>query len=128
MEVVVPGNGQIPYLPGVQFHSPIPYADKVFETIEKKKIRKYGFVHSTPIDLLIYITHEQYAPNGAAIQVLRSYFRDRQHPFEYVFFIVPIAEYLTPISLVFSRDYQFSLPSLAELARRSWFNIPCAGH
>ena len=126
MEVVSPENGQIPYQPGYQPHRPISYADNIFKKLDSRKIKRYGLKHSTPIDLLMYTTHEQYAPNGDAIQVLRSYFRDRPHPFEYAFFIVPIAEDLTPIYVLFSRDHRFDVPPLEKFEHRMWFNLPGA--
>jgi hypothetical protein len=125
MEAVIPEDGQKPHQPGAQWHRPVPYADKVFLGVQKK-IDDYGFNHSTPVDLLIYITHEQYAPNPAAIQVLRSYFADRPHPFYYVFFIVPLAEDTTPIHLLFNRDHPLKLMPLDALAECAWVSLPCA--
>jgi hypothetical protein len=126
MEAVVPFAGEIPHQPGSQGHWPIEYADRVFSEVQKK-IDKYGFKHKLPLDLLIYTTHEQYRPNEAAIQVLRHYFKDRRHPFHYVFFITPLSEDLSPMWVLFNRDYPREPPPLDDLRGRYWINLPSVG-
>lgn len=126
MEAVLPAEGQKPHQTGSQCHRPISYANKIWGEVDKK-VTKYGLKHSIPIDLLIYTTHEQYAPNEAAIQVLRRYFLDRQHPFHYVFFIVPLAEELSPMWVLFNRDHPLEPPPVEEMAERWWINVPSSG-
>lgn len=121
MEAVLPATG-IPFGSGHGHHEPIPYADKIFEGV-RKKIAKYGMKHEVPIDLLIYITHEQYNPNDAALWVLRRYFAENQHPFQYVFFLVPIDEVSSQLNVLYTKDHRFELPPLEDLAERSWINL-----
>ncbi len=125
MEVVVPPAGAKPHQAGAQSHWPIPYADKVFADVQKK-IQKYGLKHQIPIDLLLYITHEQYQPDGSALDVLRNYFQTRPHSFHYVFFLIPLSEDLTPLHVIFNADHVSEPISLEELAGRWWINLPSA--
>jgi hypothetical protein len=123
MEAVIPDAGTLPHQPNTQGHWPLPYADKVFQDVQKK-IDKYGLKHRIPISLLIYTTHEQYRPNGAVIDVLRHYFKDREHAFFYVFFLIPIMTDCCSLRVLFNRDHSFDPPPLDELAKRYWMNVP----
>lgn len=122
MEAILPQHGEIPFQPGNRSYDPIPYGEAIFREVSKK-ISKYGFSHEIPIDLLIYITHEQYRPNGAAIQVLQRLFLENKHPFQYVFFLIPLAEDLTKLHVLFNKDYPFDPPAFSELKDRSWINL-----
>jgi len=125
MEAVLPDDGQNPHRAGVQWHSPRDYAEKVWKKVNRK-IQLYGFRHTIPMDLLIYTTHEQYAPTEAAIQILRDYFEDRPHPFSCVSFIVPLGEDLTPVRGLFLRNRRSQLPHRVESAGRGWVSLPAA--
>lgn len=122
MEAVVPRPKEIPFQSGNRRFEPITYADVVFHEITKK-IAKYGLKHEIPIDLLIYLTHEQYNPNNAAINVLRRYLIETEHPFQYVFFLIPHTEDFAVIHVLFNRECPFDPPALAELAESSWVNV-----
>lgn len=122
MEIVIPQKGEIPFQPGHRRHEPVPYADAAFAGVQRK-IDKYGLKHDVPIDLLLYVTHEQYNPNGAALDVLRRYFLERRHPFQYVFFLVPVAEDFATLYVLFNKDVPFNPPPVDELAQRAWINV-----
>lgn len=121
MEAVLP-NSPVPFQPGHMRHEPVPYARRIFDSVQKK-IDKYGLKHQVPIDLLIYVTHEQYNPNDAAIWVLRRMFAEVAHPFEYAFFLVPRDENHAELLVLFNKDQPFDLPPLNALADREWFNL-----
>lgn len=121
MEAVVPQEGEIPFQPGNRKYFPIPYCDAIFDRVSKK-IAMYGMKHEIPIDLLIYITHEQYSPNNAAIQVLRRYFLENAHPFQYVFFLIPHTDDFVTLEVLFNTDSQFNPPPLNELEGKWWIN------
>jgi len=76
-----------------------------------------------PIDLLLYVTHEQYKPNEAALEVLRRYFLERAHPFEYVFFLIPSSEDYVSLRVLFNKDQPFNPPPLSELEQCDWINL-----
>ncbi|MBB5447879.1 MULTISPECIES: hypothetical protein [unclassified Paraburkholderia] len=122
MEVVIPKSGEIPFRPGHRRHQPVPYADAIFEGVQRK-IDKYRLNHEVPIDFLLYVTHEQYNPNGAALDVLRRYFLERKHPFECVFFLTPSPEDLVHLNVLFNKDHPFNPPPLSELEKREWINV-----
>ncbi len=124
MEVVLADHDQNPYQKGTQVHSVADYARKIFENVKNKKIKKYGFNHQTPIDLLLYVTHEQYSPNESAIQALRHYFKENKHPFSYIFFLTPLAEDLIILQVLFNKDFSFETPPLEELEKNTWINLP----
>lgn len=122
MEVVIPKSGEIPFRPGHRRHQPVPYADAIFKGVQRK-IDKYGSTHEVPIDLLLYVTHEQYNPNDAALDVLRRYFLERPHSFEYVFFLIPGSEDLVHLNVLFNKDQPLNPPPLSELEQREWINV-----
>lgn len=123
MEAVAPKSGGIPYKPGTQKHDCIEYAEAIFKNVQKK-IDKYGFHHAIPIQLLLYVTHEQYVPAHSGYAALRRLFLDRKHPFELVFFIAPLAEDDVELIVIANRDDPVSAPSLAELAGQTWISVP----
>lgn len=127
MEVVIPKPSNTPFQSGQQCHEPLIYAENIFKAVEEKKIRKYGFNHEIPIDLLLYITHEQYAPNEAAIHALRHFFKEKTHPFNYVFLMLPLAEDLSVLHVIFNMNHPFDIPPLEELADRKWLSLPSSG-
>lgn len=126
MEAILPQVGEIPFQSGNRGYDPIPYGEAIFCEVSKK-ISKYGFNHVVPIDLLIYITHEQYRPNGAAIQVLRRYFLENKHPFQYIFFLIPYAEDRATLHVLFNHDHPFNPPPFSELEGHSWLNVVSSG-
>lgn len=126
MEAIITHEGEIPFQAGNRAYKPIPYADAIFREVSKK-IFKYGFKHDVPIDLLIYTTHEQYNPNGAAIQVLQRYFLENKHPFQYVFFLIPSSEDRATLSVLFNFGYPLNPLPLSELEGRSWINVVSSG-
>ncbi|MCA3562675.1 MAG: hypothetical protein IOC82_16820 [Aestuariivirga sp.] len=105
MEVVIPEPSTIPFQNGQQWHEPLAYASNIFGAVEKK-VRKYGFSHTIPIHLLLYLTHEQYAPNEAAIYTLRHYFKVNKHPFEYVFFLIPLTTDACDLRVIFTIEHR----------------------
>lgn len=124
MEAIVPKVGGRPYQPGQQVHDAVEYAERVWSEVAKK-VRKYGSRHTTPVDLLIYTTHQQYAPGTPAIQVLRHYFNDREQYFQYAFLITPLAEDDSPLHVLYSRDVPFrDLPPMAELRDQLAIALP----
>ena len=127
MEVVMPKPRNTPFQSGQQWHEPLIYAENIFKAVEEKKIRKYGLNHETPIDLLLYITHEQYAPNEAAIHALRHFFKENTHPFNYIFLILPFAEDHCDLRVIFNVGHPFEIPPLEELAERKWLSLPSSG-
>ncbi|MFZ2407813.1 MAG: hypothetical protein WAW41_22000 [Methylobacter sp.] len=122
MEVVIPKTGEIPFGSGHQRHKPVPYADAIFKGVQRK-IDKYGLKHCVPIDLLLYVTHEQYNPNEAALDVLRRYFLEREHSFEYIFFLIPSSEDFVRLNVLFNKGQPFNPPPLSELEHREWINL-----
>jgi len=122
MEAVVPSPKEIPFQSGHGRFEPIPYADVVFRGIAKK-IAKYGLKHEVPIDLLVYVTHQQYNPNEAALNVLRRYLNEAEHPFQHVFFLIPHTEDFSTLRVLFNWKFPSDPPPLAELAKSSWFNL-----
>lgn len=127
MEVVMPDPPSIPFQTGQQWHEPLTYARSIFKTVEEKKIQKYGFSHKIPIHLLLYITHEQYAPTEAAIHALRHYFTVNKHPFEYVSFLIPLATDACDLRVIFNIDFAFEVPPLEMIAGRRWLSLPASG-
>jgi hypothetical protein len=125
MEVVVPRKGEIPHRPGQQAHGVPHYVDKVFEGVTRK-IRDYGFRHQYPVHLLLYTTHEQYIPSVAAVEMLRIRFKEVRHPFDIVFFITPLAEDATPLTVIFSSDHPIATVASESLASQSWISLPGA--
>lgn len=125
MEAVVPAE-KIPFQPGHAKHEAGPYADKIFAGV-KKKIAKYGLRHEVPIDLLIYITHEQYNPNDAALWALARRFADTPHPFEFVYFVVPLADDFARISLLYVKDQPMRFPPSESFEKVTWINLVGSG-
>jgi len=127
MEIVIPNRGDTPFQPGQQMHEPVVYAENIFQAVQEKKIRKYGYRHVVPIDLLLYITHEQYSPNQAAVHALRHFFKVNKHPFNYVFLMIPLAEDHCDLNIIFNLDHPFNIPPLEEIAQRKWLSLPACG-
>lgn len=124
MEVVVPRDKNPPFQSGNHRHTALGYADTIWQNVEKK-ILKYGLKHTVPIDLLLYVTHEQYAPWPAAIYILMHYFKDRPHCFKNVIFIVPTTEDHTPTYVLFALGSPAQdLPPLDELKKNFRIIMP----
>lgn len=121
MEVVIRSGKEIPFQPGFGTHVAGEYADIIFEQVQKK-IDKYGSNHEIPIDLLLYVTHEQYLPNNSALDVLRIYFRDKHHNFRRVYFIVPAAQEFCSLYELYSQGVTLNLPLLDEVKNVRWIN------
>lgn len=122
MEVVIRSGKQIPFQSGHGTYTVSEYADAVFAQIQKK-IDKYGVNHEVPIDLLLYVTHEQYLPSLKTLDVLRIYFRDKQHDFRRVYLIVPMTHKFCRLHELYINNVTFDLPPLEAIANVRWVNM-----
>lgn len=122
MEVVIRSGKQIPFQSDFGSYVAGEYADVVFSEIQKK-IDKYGANHKVPIDLLLYVTHEQYLPSDKALDVLRIYFRDKAHNFRRVYLIVPTTPEFCSLYELYGYDVAFDLPPLEAIANSRWVNM-----
>jgi SEC-C motif len=122
MEVVIRSGKQIPFQSGHGTYTAREYADAVFAQIQKK-IDKYGAGHEIPIDLLLYVTHEQYLPSLKALDVLRIYFRDKQHDFRRVYLIVPLTHKTCSLHELYINNVTLVLPPLEAIADVPWANM-----
>ena len=82
--------------------------------------------HETQIQLLIYRTHEQYAPFQSAIQILMHYFKDknRPHPFEFVYFLNPITDDFCELITIFNRYSPVNPIPMKDLVNNFSISLP----